>query len=263
MSDLLVSLITLGTFAAIIIAIVILLRIKKQQALLYKPEIYFDSFAAEAFNIPITGINDLFEFRRYKLNYLNDPLKQFDTDHYVLLPYQLKNMGMGTAKNVKVKWLFDREAAQNHLEKLLPKNFEFELLDETLWLRNNQQDLFDYMDFSELGNEQHFDYILPAFGGINSRDEAIPKAIISCYLYCLIFSTQIHEDTKETYHYFDFEGLVKPSLEISYTDINNTPYKRRYELTLVVSSPLESDGNPTQVDSRLSLGVLSIDAKEV
>jgi hypothetical protein len=262
MSNLFVGLIALGTFAVTIIAVIILIRIKKQQALLYKPDLYFDGFAAEAFNIPIMGINDLFEFKRYKLNYLNDPIKQFDNDYYVSLPYQLRNMGMGVAKNVKVKWHFDLVAAQNNLDKLLPENFEFELLDETLWLRNNEQGLFDCMDFAEL-DKGHFDYILPTSKGINCRDEAIPKPILSCYLYNFIFSNKLHEDKFAPSYYYDFEGLQKPVLEVSYTDINDKPFKKRFEVELTIISPVENDGSRNEVDGRLQLGILSLVVKEV
>lgn len=258
-----IYIIGLAVLLTLCIVIILLLKIKKQQAALYKPELYFDGFDAEVFNIPITmGAEVQFEYRRHRLNYLNDPLKQFDTECKISLPYQLKNMGMGTAKSVAAKWHFDREAVQKNLEALLPESFELELLDETLWLKNTDPALYDYMDFDDL-NKGHFEYILPTAKGIDSREEAFPKCILNSYLYNFIFTKDLHEDRFTTVYYYDFEGLPKPILELNYTDINNKRYKNRFEFSLSIINPVEDEETRKEIDGRLQLGILSFEVKEI
>ena len=256
-TDQIINLITgFGTLAASLIALFTLLEIKRQRKESNKPEPAIKSTIMYVYGFEFQDY--FFPFRFSHLNYSGTEFKSDFLDFRL----ELVNVGIRSAKNIKVKWEFDFKNAIDSIEKVNQDGlFKINLSEKKLEILFPKA---DYKEFNMINNqlgEKRFDFLL------NSTPESfdtiyltIPPSIMKLYVIKLSLLFGYYKTDKSTQHKIvDFGDFPKLILNIEYEDIAGVPYKKIFDL----KTDLLSFTNPMITKLEYKIGELIIESNEV
>lgn len=255
--DQIISLIVgLGTLSASLIALLTLLEIKRQRKESNKPEPAIKSTLISVYGTEFKDYYFPFNFSQSNDSGTESSNKIMD------FRLDLVNVGIRSAKNIKVLWDFDFKKAIDNIESLNQDGlFKINLSNTRLEILFPKA---DYKEFNMIKNqlgEKQFDFLLnstpESFNTIYLR---IPIAVLKLYVIklCLLFGyyksdKNIHPKKVEV---GEFPKLV---LIINYEDIAGVPYKKTFDFEI----DLFSFADPMAIKLNHKIGELEIKANEV
>jgi len=233
-----------STLIVALIAIFTLIEIYRQRKYSFKPELIISSqpfyiIKYTKSKIPLIWKNNI---KRTEGGHLPESDSARKNELYELLFY---NIGLGTAKNIKVTFSTNLKETIDHIKKLDKDNIlniESEDLSKVT-LKHTKSEYFGHegksIFFIENANKREIDYILPS-----QIEKKSTNIIIPAY-YTYFYSIMIYLWNK---HGFDIdETLILPTLDVTmeYKDIGNKKYKRKAEIIFDFSgtSVLSTEGN--------------------
>lgn len=250
--DLIAAFAGIGTFIYAIIALYTLREVKKQRLSMYKPELFLKSFCIIPTFNPLSNKNRE-ELLEYKLTNYNDYSESTNKAEPNISPlYKLENIGFGVAKDVKCEWEFDYKKAINKIQEYISDDYELYFQSFFYGIRKKNDDEFHRSaTILEKGETQNIDYIPPIHIANHHHKHVIPSIILFSHIYYLIFK---HNLIAQTYSRFDGEDYVdfpKVKLKLTYKDVNNKVYKKKYCLSISAISPTIEE--PLNTDNELCI----------
>ncbi len=256
-TDQIISFLTgIGTLAASLIALCTLLEIKRQRKESNKPEP-----AIKSTLISVYGM----EFKDYyfPFNFSQSNDSDSETVNDIMdFRLDLVNVGIRSAKNIKVLWEFDFKKAIDFIETLNQDGlFKINLSDKRLEILFPKA---DYKEFNMIKNqlgEKQFDFLL------NSTPESfdtiylnIPIAVLKLYVIKLCLLLGYYKSDKSTQpKKVQFGEFPKLILRINYEDIAGVPYKKTFNFDIDLFS--FTDPMTTRLEHKV--GKLIIKANEL
>jgi len=203
----------LATFGAAIATFLTVREIKRQRESSYFPEICIDTFTVRVYG-EITTKNILSsKFKR--INNFSDEFQKEEEPIIKYITIKLQNGGLGAAKKIKFSWDFNYTKATEIVRKL--PHYDNGFADFNI-------------SHGEL-EEKELSIIAP----LDSLPIGMPRIVWVHYLY--YFSLQYLTDNKSYPKYFGdtFNELPKPELTISYTDIQNKSFTKKFIFSFSIS----------------------------
>lgn len=208
----------LATIAAAIIYYFTLNEIKKQRQSSYRPEVFIET---SNFTIHVKKINNKIEDLIW-----SDAQQKNDQISSHCYNLHCHNLGLGAAKNVKIKFSFD---IQSFIKKINALNDSYNVLN----IKNNN--IFSTYNFIEkefeyniainrqLDNNKSINFILPVSYSNKINSFMIPKQyslLYSFYFYLISYTDKSKTD-------FDIPQLF---IELEYQDIYNDNHKKNFAI---------------------------------
>jgi hypothetical protein len=255
LADIVAIIAGVGTFISALIAAITVIEIKRQRRSSYMPDVILDTYVAFWYWDRSIKEESSFEFKRARYNEWKKQKDRGEKQIHIL--YQLQNIGQGVAKYIRSDWRFDYKKAVKKVEEVLPEGYRIKLADEgRVVLMRNADELLDSMNLLDLESD-HFDFLLPEGTMTSAKESALPQICISLYLYYVIFKYGNDKAENEEFIYEDFAGLPEPEMIITYRDIRNKQYKKKFVLGFKLAN---TKGHPECEENEI--GVMHIIVKE-
>lgn len=256
-TDQIISLLTgIGTLTASFIALFTLLEIKRQRKESNKPE--------PAIKSTLIGVYGM-EFKDYYFPFNFSQSNDTDSNlkHDIMdFRLDLVNVGIRSAKNIKVLWEFDFKNAIDCIETINQDGlFKINLSVKSLEILFPKADYKEYNMINNQLGEKQFDFLL------NSTPESfdtiylnIPIAVLKLYIIKLCLLLGYYKSDKSTQpKKVEFGEFPKLILNINYEDIAGVPYKKTFDFDI----DLFSFTDPMTTKLEHKIGELIIKANEV
>jgi hypothetical protein len=215
---------SIGACMSAIAAFLTVKQISKQRESSYRPELAISQTEFECISNPLTNkkIPDTWVIKNR-----NSQEKEIDFFKNFTIP--LRNVGLGAAKEVSIKWSFPFEKTVIHVNDLAQKSLTpayFEFKNQVLTL--NSDNLGSYA--SMWGNQQKtkIDFVLPA------PIDQMPVELILPLAYIQLASALVYFSAKTKN--FDFKNEI-PTLHLSldYLDIGGKKYQSKFAIDINLS----------------------------
>nr|WP_294994535.1 hypothetical protein [uncultured Sediminibacterium sp.] len=275
---------SIGTFITAFIAYRSIREMQRQRQSSYRPELYITGTHAQVFS-PAFGEHlchiRFMQYKKYK------PVDQFDVDpppgyQYDTSIFQapsywiatrLHNIGLGTAKRIEYKWEFDYKEAVRILRSQESKG-KF-IIEDGLGLKKNKKaynlsknDLtwFWRIDESNNGFVGNIDFL--EYKNLNTVQSSIniPEDYLDILILYIFYKHDLlYADRTGKIIYDEIKDLPSLYFYISYNDIQNKTYKKKFEFSFVFSCML-NDESPIPglaVGKRENFGNLYVEVKEI
>lgn len=208
---------SLGTFIASILVFVTIIEMKKQRLNSTAPDLIFRE---KIFSIFYDESKNIFVWSDQSLDKFNTGNK-----HHVRIPYlplEIVNVGLGTAKNIEVKWEYDakdliRKINKEDISSLYNIDYNY----KSIMINKSKGALLLHHSTELICEEEH---LLPC----HLYSDTISVLIPSTYLY--LINTLFYMLTENNFGQGSLMLENSPNLSatISYEDICGTKYKFNY-----------------------------------
>lgn len=227
----------IGAFASAVAALFTIQQVKKQREASYQPDIYF------GFNGSKTAIiKKLAGIVTKELSF--EMLEGHNTFEIHSILHSIENIGLGTAKDIKIVWDFDFKKAFNTiLETQANGNPKIRVEMErgnTLVIRTQNKTMF-YVWSEKENLITEYDFVLPRRDEKFVMSPSIPIEIVKYFTaYCMLKYNLLLSDEKyaDLFHE-EFETFPPLKVHVVYKDIGNKTYAKNFRVHLTFSTPFE------------------------
>lgn len=180
------ALASIATFVSALIALFTLRSMNKQNKNAHKPDLFLSPNNTLDQNILINNFNntdpDSELYFEYSLTLDDITGRGFGIIH------SIENVGLGTAKFVKIKWHFEKKTAIENIKKKLKSPYSLEVLnDSVLYLKTNKnQTILSFLLDIDDKYETKFDFLLPRKDEKFNLSPSIPEDFTN-YLFFTTF----------------------------------------------------------------------------
>lgn len=242
-----------GACASAIAALFTIRQVKKQREASYQPDIYFGFIGLKKLTIKnLSGV----ESKELCFQLAKDN-RTIET-HSIL--HSIENIGLGTAKDIKIIWDFNFKKAFSAISKAQEYgNSKIRVEMErgnTLVIRAQSNTMFYVWSDKEALTTQ-FDFVLPRRDEKFAKSPSIPIEIIQYFAaYCLIRHNLLLSDEKyaDLFHE-EFEAFPPLTAHVSYNDIGNKTHTKTFLTKLSFSTPFEESMTPLKGASEINMRV--------
>lgn len=243
----------LGACASAIAALFTIQQVKKQRQASYQPDVYF------GFNGSKTAIlKNLSGIETKELTF--EMLEGDNTFEIHSILYTIENIGLGTAKDIKIVWDFDFKKAFNAmLEAQANGNPKIRVELErgnTFVIRTQNKTMF-YV-WSEIENlTTEYDFVLPRRDEKFMMSPSIPIEIVKYFTaYCMLKYNLLLSDEKYTDLFHEEFEIFPPLIaNVVYKDIGNKTYAKKFRVHLTFSTPFEKTMIPLKEANTFNIGI--------
>lgn len=234
----------IATFITIILVFKTLKEMQLQRKNSYKPEMIIVSKGSFTANIPKVNDSDFFPFFPF-IDWKN---KQSDNDFHI----EFFNVGLGVAKNIKIKWQYDfynLTKTLNYLYKTNSLPIDLELKNETLKYAVPTKKI---LGVSSTVENIYYDYILPASISDSPIVIRVPHLLQFFYTNLLPFriKTEYSEYIKTS---LALSEETKSIITIEYCDLDNLKHKKQFSCKI---KPNHLSTKPSSKENIIILKIL-------
>jgi hypothetical protein len=228
---------SIGTFLSALAGLFTLLYIKKQTESQHKPIIVFNDFSSKMSKVPNNEYGNFYYWTGMPENAEFDIGKEWIN----LIP---ENIGVGVAKDIKIEWIFNQKKALKYLAD--KKEPEYALLKSHILFLKHIETNTERLFFHNIESGS-ISYLFKEESNEDEKYFSIPNGILSMFeLHLIIYNDILNwlpKDEVIDYLYESFSKLPKVYFMISYRDINNKQYKKKYYLKIEFRTPYVPNGN--------------------
>lgn len=140
--------------------------------------------------------------------------------------HSIENIGLGAARDIRIKWNFNVSKACSIIEKTAPNHLKIHYDDGLLSVKNSEREELIRTSFLfDLEESTTYDFILPRKDERFKMSPFIPQPILELYTIMFLIRHDIFYRNEMPDMYFeDFPEFPKLSAKLTYTDIGGKCY---------------------------------------
>lgn len=212
---------SIGACMSAIAAFLTVRQVSKQREASYRPELVISRTVFEC------GLNTA-SSKSIPDNWMKKDIDQKDIDFLQSFTVPLRNVGLGAAKEVSVKWSFPIEELVANVNKLAQESLTpayFEYKNEILSLKSDSLGASTSMWMNQ--QKATIDFVLPAPIDQTPVELVIPRAFIQ------LVSAFIHFSGK-TDRFNHLEKIAILTVDLDYLDIGGKKHKSKFALNTTI-----------------------------
>lgn len=214
-------------FISIGIAFFSLREARRHRLSSYKPDLYL--------NFPITIKSRVSNFQTgvrevFCLIY-DENLKESESWG---IWHSIENIGLGAAKDIRIKWSFDTEKACKVISKIAPQHIQLIQDSGFLTIQDSKgEELIATSFFGDIHEPITYDFILPRKDERFKKSPSIPHPILELYtIFFLLRYDIFYRDEMPDIYFEDFREFPKLSAKMTYSDIGGKTYSKKFTCKL-------------------------------